>query len=311
MRLELRHLELLETVARHHSIGRAARALGISQPALSAQVARIEAALGVALFHRDAHGVRPTAAGDILIRGTCELSDRLHELVQEAQRVGADHHVLRFACTNATVVSAMLADLETALPGRRVLPHVDMSSAVLERMLRSGELDVTLPSVHPEYDDPVGEGLVEETIIEREAYAVALSADHPMAGRSTVDLADLGEDAWLLTPGEPDGTLVALQRAFRAAGISPRTPFGAVNVMDFWPYVATGRAVSLCLAIARNPPDVVLRPLAGTPIVTRRVLRWNPRTVGGDEASAIAAVARTQFALREQEAVRRSAAAAR
>lgn len=306
MRLELRHLAIVVAVEQHGSIGRAARSLGVSQPALSAQLGRIEAALGVELFHRGCQGVRPTSAGEVMIRGARELSDRLTGLVDEVRQVSRDHSQLRFACNHTSVVSAMLAELEALLPSRQVLPHVDPSSAVLERLLRAGELDVTLPTVQPEYDDPAGPGLREEVIVEHEALAVALSADHRLAGRASVDLADLGEDAWLLPPGEPDGTLVALKRAFSDAGIAPKTPFGRVNVVDYWPYVAAGKAVSLCLAIARNPPDVVLRPITGGPMTTRRVLRWSPDAVTEDEAHAIADTARRHFRERELEAARRN-----
>lgn len=173
-------------------------------------------------------------------------------------------------------------------------------------MLRAGEVDATLPTVHTELDEPAGPGLREEVVVEHEQHVIALSASHPLAGQVSVDLADLGDDPWLLTPGEPDGTLAALQRAFREAGIAPYTPFGAVNVVEYWPYVAAGKAVSLCLSIARNPPDVVLRPITGDPITTSRVLRWHPDRVTDEQAQAIADVARRHLQLREREARRRN-----
>jgi molybdate transport repressor ModE-like protein len=66
--LNLRHLRLLIGIAQAGSLSLAARASGVSQPALSQALAKLEAAFGVALFDRTASGVSPTAAGRRIVR---------------------------------------------------------------------------------------------------------------------------------------------------------------------------------------------------------------------------------------------------
>lgn len=68
MELELRHLKTIRAIAEAGSLTRAATVLGLAQPALSAQLRRIERALGGALFERGRHGVRTTALGELVLR---------------------------------------------------------------------------------------------------------------------------------------------------------------------------------------------------------------------------------------------------
>lgn len=305
MQIQARHLELVEAVSRHRSMGAAARALGTSQPAVTAQIRRIENELGVVLFDRCRSGAVPTAAGTTLVEGWRSISAGLEELFARV-RAQSDAEVVRFGCNYSSVAVDMLPALEQAWPGRTVIPHVDASSARQHELLVTGQVAATLVSVHPRYDAPVPPGFREEVVIPLEGTVVALAGDHRLAGRDEVDLADLGGEAWLLPPGEPDGTLTALHRAFAAAGIKPRTPFGAVDLIAFWPYVAAGRAVSICLDHARNPDTVVFRPLAGTPITTRRVLRWNPELLSDNAAATLLALSIDYLDARTREARERN-----
>src|SRR4051812_23467580 len=74
-RPSIRQLEGLVAVAEHLSFRKAAAALGISQPALSAQIQGAEHILGVQVFERDRRSVLVTPAGeDIVIRAREALS---------------------------------------------------------------------------------------------------------------------------------------------------------------------------------------------------------------------------------------------
>src|SRR5437660_5536059 len=66
-RPSIRQLESLVAVADHLSFRRAAAAIGISQPALSAQVAAAEQLLGVQVFERDRRSVLVTPAGEDVV----------------------------------------------------------------------------------------------------------------------------------------------------------------------------------------------------------------------------------------------------
>ncbi|WP_137022905.1 LysR family transcriptional regulator, partial [Streptomyces albus] len=86
MDLELRHLKVVSAIAEAGSLTRAATGLGLAQPALSAQLKRMERALGGALFVRGPQGVRPTELGELVLERARVLVPAVAELQQEALR---------------------------------------------------------------------------------------------------------------------------------------------------------------------------------------------------------------------------------
>jgi len=87
MTVDLRHLRQLAAVGEHRSFGRAARALGISQPALSKGIGVLEEALQVRVFERGARGATPTAAGRWLLSRAVPLLRGVGDLMVEAERL--------------------------------------------------------------------------------------------------------------------------------------------------------------------------------------------------------------------------------
>lgn len=87
MDLEVRHLRTVATVASLGSITKAAGALGIAQPALSAQLSRIDRTLGGPTFVRDHRGVRPTPLGLLVLERARTLLPAMDALRQDAQRL--------------------------------------------------------------------------------------------------------------------------------------------------------------------------------------------------------------------------------
>ncbi|MEA2281735.1 MAG: hypothetical protein QOK21_2342, partial [Solirubrobacteraceae bacterium] len=74
--MELRQLEYFVAVARHGQFTRAADALWVTQSALSQQIRRLEAELGVALLRRTPRGAEPTPAGeDLLVHAEAALAE--------------------------------------------------------------------------------------------------------------------------------------------------------------------------------------------------------------------------------------------
>lgn len=63
----LRRLEMIVAIDQHRNFGRAARALGISQPSLTRALQVLEAELGVRLFERDRAECQPTEFGRIML----------------------------------------------------------------------------------------------------------------------------------------------------------------------------------------------------------------------------------------------------
>src|SRR6266478_7268417 len=82
----LRQLQYVIAVAETMSFRRAAERCNVSQPSLSAQVAEIEAALGVTLFERDRRGVLVTAAGQELVARARRVLVEANDLTESANR---------------------------------------------------------------------------------------------------------------------------------------------------------------------------------------------------------------------------------
>src|ERR1051325_9428100 len=97
MNLELRHLKVVCAIAETGSVTKAASQLGLAQPALTAQLQRIERTLGGPLFERDRRGARPTALGELVLARARVLLPAMKGLQDEAARL-AGNEIGRASC---------------------------------------------------------------------------------------------------------------------------------------------------------------------------------------------------------------------
>ncbi|ARF54499.1 LysR family transcriptional regulator [Streptomyces gilvosporeus] len=142
---DLGALELLLAVARLGSLGRAARAMGITQPAASSRIRSMERQLGVALVERSPRGSRLTDAGVLV-------TDWARQVVEAAEAFDAGAQALRGHRDSRLRVAASMTIAEYLLPGwlialraRRPGTAVSLlagnSGAAAERLL-AGEADL-------------------------------------------------------------------------------------------------------------------------------------------------------------------------
>ena len=85
MDLEVRHLRMIVTVAETGSVTKAAASLGLAQPALTAQLNRIDRTLGGCVFTRDRQGARPTELGELVLRHARVVLPAMSALVDDAR----------------------------------------------------------------------------------------------------------------------------------------------------------------------------------------------------------------------------------
>jgi DNA-binding transcriptional LysR family regulator len=274
MQLELRHLRTLRAVADHGSVTKAAAALGVSQPALTAQLRRIEQLFGGALFTRDHTGATATGFGEfVLARARVVLAgvdDLLaggpYELAGQDVRVGSFEN---------PVVVTLIANLTAALPESRITLQTQHFVRVLVDMVANGRLDVALVADYPGHElraDPsLGLGVVAV-----EPVFVALPAGHRLASRHEVELADLAGDPWVLPPPDGMGWPDHLLEACRRAGFTPRARYQLLEAGVRRELIGAGHAVSACTALYEASDRVVVLPLRGDPLWMRQVLVWRP-----------------------------------
>lgn len=202
-------------VARQQHFGRAARQIGISQPAVTKAVRRLEAAVGVSLFERGAGGARLTAEGLLFVDVARRFDAQHGELERLAGELRAQHTgLLRVGMTNPearSLVVAVLAELVRQRPGMRVSLRIDTSD-LLNDAVERGELDTALAPCYPGHDFSCSQLVVGEDQV-----SVAARAGHPLLALRAPTLQDLRPCGWVM-PSRQSASRRVLTRIFEAAG---------------------------------------------------------------------------------------------
>ncbi len=268
---ELRLLRSFVTIAEEGSLTRAAARLHIAQQSLSQQVRTLEGQLGAQLLERTSRGVRLTPVGSVLVREARALLAHADRATAIVRRVAAgEEGVLRVGFLSS-VANYMLPPVVRAFAERH--PRVELQTqevpiARLVAALRAGELDAGLTRP-PLVDDLATEPMLTEPV------AAVLPADHPLAGRSEVSLAELADDPWVLTPRASWPPWHRLYDAeFARAGFEPRVVQRGTSPQNLLALVAAGVGVTRLPLSSRTLRDsgVAFVPLAGD--VAEVVLAW-------------------------------------
>ncbi|MDM4765281.1 LysR substrate-binding domain-containing protein [Pelomonas sp. SE-A7] len=197
--LKTRHLVLLVELGRHRSILHAAQAANLTQPAASKLLGELEHALGVPLFERLPRGVQPTRYGEVLIRragAALAEMDAAHQEVMELLS-GLSGRVALGSVTTPSIslLPEAIRLLKAEHPKVQVSVSVDTSKPLLQK-LRSGELDIVIGRV---LDTEIADQLNFEPLTD-EPHSLIARADHPLAGKTRLQLADLVSQGWILPP---------------------------------------------------------------------------------------------------------------
>ncbi|NJC73578.1 LysR family transcriptional regulator [Planosporangium thailandense] len=277
MELEIRHLRVVHAIAEAGSITKAAASLGLSQPALTAQLQRLERMLGGELFHRGRSGAQPTPLGEVVLtraRAVLPILDDLHATVEKRRPTDPDPTTLRLGCLPAPLGSRLVVVVSDLLPDRKVSLHVYRSVEQVLQLLADGRMELAVVSDWPGAEITPAAG-VDWATVAVEPLFVLLAAGHPLAAADEVDLADLADEEWLFDECEETGFLNQFQSACARAGFTPRYRQAMPPAVGL-PLVALGHAVALAQP-ATPHPDLAVRPLAGTPLTARHVLVWPKR----------------------------------
>jgi len=166
--VDSRRLRYFVQIVDSGSITRAAAATGVAQPALSQQLAVLENELKVKLLERSVSGVTPTAAGRILyaraqiiLRHFDELRDAVHREVQPlsgAVTLGMSPTMVpRFALPLIEKVCTQHPEMHLQIR--------EEGSAVLQELLASGRIELSISPTRPDGDAIVGEEILIEPLI--------------------------------------------------------------------------------------------------------------------------------------------------
>lgn len=270
MALDLTTLKTLRAVIETGSFAAAGRELGYTASAVSQQMASLERALGLELFWREPRRIVPTDAAEHLKSHAGDLFRLMDQLHVDIARWAAGQvghlRVGSFASAGGPIIAQAITrflvkrhDVEITLDEGEpyeLFPRVE-----------SGDLDVALGF---EYDlvPRVWGPKVQVTGVQVEELHVIAHRKHRLAGRESVDLAELRNERWVAHRKETAAS-VCLAAFCGKEGFVPNIAFRTNNLGTVRGIVASGLGVAMISELAHIDHDTI----AALPVTQRRPRR--------------------------------------
>jgi len=241
--MELRQLRYLVALADEQHFTRAAERMHVAQPALSAQIRRLEAELGLELVHRTTRRVALTEPGEVLVA-------RARRALNQIDAARAELADIAGVRSGRVVIGAMqslgpfdLSALLAAYHGR----HPDVELVVREHttdrmleLLRHDELDLCFLSLVHRRD---GEDLSVQRLAADEL-VVILPPRHPLSRRRRVRLSELRDERFIMFNEGASMRRIVLSAAM-AADFEPQVAFDSNEVARIRAMVSRGLGVAV------------------------------------------------------------------
>lgn len=239
--INLRQLEIFQSVVRHLSFSRAAEALYLTQSAVSQHVKQLEDHFGVKLFVQVGKNVILTEAGNQLF----DYADKVFTLLAETEQVIDDLRELRRGTLNVTadtaagvyIVPALLGQFHRDHPMVKIKLEVVNRRSVLQRLLWH-ETDLAIMG-YPEN----ASGLVADPFADNNLVVIAGPA-HPLAKAHSVTLAELADEPFLIRE-VGSGTRMTLERHLLQLGVALNIAMELGNNSAIKEAVAAGLGISV------------------------------------------------------------------
>jgi DNA-binding transcriptional LysR family regulator len=265
--VDLRKLRYFVAVAEHLHFGRAAEALHIAQPVLSRQIKVLEDDLKALLFVRDKRATELTPAGAQLLAEARPLL---------ANAAALRRRVTRVARGPATFVVGFMPGLIVTAPIRALVSrHPELTVEVIRTtwtdqtdVIHDGRADVSFVRL------PIDQQGLTIQQLHTEARVAALPADHRLAGKGTISIADLADEHLLQDPNAvPEWRDIATELRTRTRRPAPFFH----SVEEKLEHVAAGHGVCvLPLSVAMFYSRVDITHVAITDIAPNQIcLAWD------------------------------------
>ncbi|TPG04678.1 LysR family transcriptional regulator [Rhodanobacter glycinis] len=252
---DFRQLRYFVAVAEELSFTRAALRLHLSQPPLSQQIQSLEQDLGVRLLERTKRHVALTEPGRVFLEQARQILAKADEARSQVTAAAAGYSgQLRLAYTVS--VSFHPALPQALLRYGQIAPNVrlklsEMYTEPQFAALLAGEIDVGFVRDEPLHAQDARR--LRLSVIDREPLLLALPAGHPLAGRSSLRLAEVADDAFVSQPRELAATLYdRLVKLATRAGFQPTIAQHAQQINGLLALVAAGLGLALVPASMRT-----------------------------------------------------------
>ena len=249
-------LRILHALATTGSLTAAAASLGLSQPAVSQRIKRVETRLAVPLIERQGRGIRLTTAGNILADHgrtvVAEIDAALAAIEDLRGERGGTLRMVGFPSASATIVPGMMRRMADETP-EVALQYREAEPPAAVGMLRDGEVDCALIFDYAGAAElPAGSIF---TPLWRETVSLVLATSRA-DGSDEAHLGDYAAEHWIAGCEKCRGHLLAAASEY---GFEPDIIQETDNIPAMLAMAAAGSAVALVpglgLAAARSLPD--------------------------------------------------------
>jgi LysR family transcriptional activator of glutamate synthase operon len=288
--MELRQLRYLVALADEGSFTQAAKTASVAQPALSRQIQKLEAELGLPLVDRTTRRVALTPAGADVVasarRTLGELEALRHSLHRTQQLLQGRVTVGVTQTLGPLDIAAALGAFGRQHPGVELIVREALSVS-LASQLREDRIDLALISGISRRDH-------DQLMLHRcrsERLVALVAGDHRLATRRQITIADLREQRFVSFP--PGATIrAAIDRAAKRAGFTPLATLETASVSRSVALVAEGLGVAILPeSDARTAGrDTVAVALRAPSLRYEIFLAWRPRRQLSPAAAALKAL---------------------
>lgn len=262
LRYNLRQLEYFVAAAEERSVARAAERLNVSQPSVSAAIAKLEDQIGLQLFIRHhAQGVSLTPQGARLLVGARSLLHHAQDFQRQAlstgDQIAGALHIASFVTLAPTFLPALITAFNQRYPDVAMTISEGRQDELIEG-LRQGRFELALA-----YDVDLPHDLRTTPLAAFDPY-VLLPEGHRLAGRQAVSLFELKEEPMILLDVPPSRSYFL--GLFKAHGIEPKVAFSSPSLELVRGLV--GRGFGYSLLVTRPHGD---RTYEGAPLAVRPI----------------------------------------
>ena len=182
--IELYLLEQLDAFARLGTLSGAAEELHISQPALTRSMKKIEADMGIVLFHRDKRKLTLNPAGKVVAEYARRILADERELLAAAYEADRRERTLTLGSCGILAINHLIPVLTQSFPGKSILTEMAPDGALVARLKnRSCQLVVL-------HEKPEDKGIFFQRYLREQLY-ISVPEDHPLASKAELCAADL------------------------------------------------------------------------------------------------------------------------
>ncbi len=225
-------------VAETGNFSRAAKSVSVTQPTLSAGIAKLERQVGARLFDRDRQGVSLTAAGSRFLVHARRIVDEYEQALQNIQQA-PEPRVLRVGVLH-TIPTAIIEEIvlrHRETDSGEVLEILDGTERDLAERLDRGRLDIAWTVIRPHY------ARFRPEVLAAERFSMVLPAAHPLAGESEVQAEQLAK--YPMVVRRHCEALPEISRFFTEHGVRPRFVLKTTSDQRMLSIIRTGAGIGM------------------------------------------------------------------